>query len=152
MRYVTERNAPSTCPTAPAFWVMNSEYREAHFVGSLTTTFVCAAACLSDSIMEVVGRKVRWWIEGGSRTRTRHHARERDRGMTRGADQSISRLIIDGIQKDGCNLSFLSILQGRKKSDFNTIPNPHTHHHIRQNARAKNSVESQSRAQAQPSQ
>jgi hypothetical protein len=51
MMYVKERNAPSTWPTAPPFFVIKSPYILSHFGGALMATLVWSAACLSRSIM-----------------------------------------------------------------------------------------------------
>nr|POE53477.1 hypothetical protein CFP56_28699 [Quercus suber] len=41
--YVKDRSAPSTCPTAPAFFVMKSLYMLTHWGGNETARRVCSA-------------------------------------------------------------------------------------------------------------
>jgi len=89
--YVNDRNAPSTCPTAPAFLVMKSPYMFSHFGGSLTTTFVWSAACRS--------RSMGWGssdVEVGVLHEGTHSAHATLRGMSHAAAGVLGALQAEG--------------------------------------------------------
>ena len=54
--YVSDRNAPSTCPTAPAFLVMKSPYMLNNFGGSVIAFLVWSAAFLRISMSSSASR------------------------------------------------------------------------------------------------